>query len=787
MKNRKYNSSIIAKLAFLIFLMFTSCTRDEENLELAKFPNTPEVFIDGFSSGLKYAAFGGSKVTAFDVDNQVKFQGASSMRFDIPNADDPGGGYAAGIFLTDDGRDLSEYNALTFWVKATQSATVNEIGFGFTFEEEKYRTSIKGMPVTTAWVKQIVPIPDASKLNIERGLLYFVDEPDNGLGYTFWLDEVKFEKLGTLAHKEPKILNGNDKVETGVNNSSIAIDGLSVSVNLPNGVDQIVSTSPAYFNFTSSDNNVATVNEAGLVSVINTGSAIITAKLDGIDALGSLTITSQGEFKHAPIPTANPADVISLFSNSYTNVPVEYYNGYWQPYQTTLSADFEIDGDDVLSYNNFNFVGIQFSAPSINATKMTHLHMDLFIPNAVNPSDKFAVKILDLGSNGIFDSTDPTKSAIFGSPVPLISGDWISLDISLSGLSSKDKLAQIIMENLGSSLSSFYLDNIYFYNDGGGSGSTAPIQGAPIPNQNAGNVISVFSDSYNNITGTDFNPNWGQQTVVSEVQVDGNNTLLYKGLNYQGITFGSNQDLSDMQFVHLDYWTANSSALSVFLISADGKETPYNLTVPSSGWTSVNIALTEFSQVDMSNIIQFKFEGNGDIYLDNIYFYKTNNTSSEPSLPLNFENGETLIPFDGGAFALNVDNPDMNGNTSAKALEFHKVSGSAWYSGVVFDENLRTTPIIDLSKGTIFTIKFWSPKEGIKVRFQLEGGAAPAYEVFQDVNSANQWITLTFDFTSQVNSSDTYPKFAIFPDFDASNQVPVAVGTIYYFDDITQK
>ncbi|MDZ7636481.1 MAG: hypothetical protein U5L72_19480 [Bacteroidales bacterium] len=39
---------------------------------------------------------------------------------------------------------------------------------------------------------------------------------------------------------------------------------------------------------------------------------------------------------------------------------------------------------------------------------------------------------------------------------------WISVDIALSGLSSRSKLAQIILERLGSSLVGFYLDNVYY-------------------------------------------------------------------------------------------------------------------------------------------------------------------------------------------------------------------------------------------------------------------------------------------------------------------------------------
>jgi hypothetical protein len=242
-----------------------------------------------------------------------------------------------------------------------------------------------------------------------------------------------------------------------------------------------------------------------------------------------------------------------------------------------------------------------------------------------------------------------------------------------------------------------------------------------------------------------------------------------------------------MDFLHIDYWTANSSAFRSFLISP-GSETGIALPVPTSGWGSIDIPLTDFTAVNLMDVFQMKFDGNGDIYLDNIYFYKEGEgMTTEPSLPLTFENGETLLAFDGGAFARNVDNPDINGNSSAKVLEFNKIVGSAWYSGVVFDESLRTTPLIDLANGTKMSIKIWSPKAGITVRFQLEGGAAPAYEVFQVLETANQWVTMTFDFTSQVNATDTYPRFSIFPDFNTSNQNPVAVEAIYYLDDITQQ
>ena len=135
-------------------------------------------------------------------------------------------------------------------------------------------------------------------------------------------------------------------------------------------------------------------------------------------------------------------------------------------------------------------------------------------------------------------------------------------------------------------------------------------------------VISIFSDAYPNLDGTNLNPNWGQGTVATEVSVADNNTLMYAGLDFQGIELAMSQDVSGMQFLHIDYWTANSTALNVFLISTGPVETLKALAVPTSGWVSLDIPLTDFTSVDLADVIQMKFDGNGDIYIDNIYFRK---------------------------------------------------------------------------------------------------------------------------------------------------------------------
>ncbi len=627
MKTYSIFSSKKIGFAIMGLLLVLGCQNDFSDLQEAKYSVNPDVFIDTFSPGLNFAAFGGTVVLGFQVDKEVSYnKTAASMRFDVPNVNDPDGAYVGGSYFTSVGRDLSGYDALTFWAKSSQSATIDVIGFGNDFGANKYQASISGLVLSTVWKKYIIPIPDPSKLKIEKGMLFLSEGPENGKGYTFWIDEVKFEKLGTISNGQGSILNGADKVETSFIGVKRTIDGLISTFNLPNGINQAVNVTPAYFVFTSSNPAVATVDELGNVTTVGAGTAVITAKLGENVAKGSLTINSAGAYVPAPTPTQDASKVISIYTEKYPNVPVDYYNGYWAPYQTTKSADFAVSGDNVLNYTNFNFVGIQFSAPTVDASVMSHLHLDVYMPNAIPAGANFKVQLVDFGADGVAGGTDNTSSTVtFVSPT-LISKSWIGLNIplsSLTGLASKTHIGQIILE--GTSITNFYADNIYFYNDGSVIPSV-PTTAAPTPTVPAANVVSVFSDAYTNIAGTNLNPNWGQSTVVSQVAIAGNNTLKYAGLNYQGIELGSSQNVSSKTYLHLDYYTSNSTSLKVYLISPGPIEKPYVLTVPSSGapsvggWKSVDIPLSAFSPVNLSNIIQLKFDGNGNIYLDNIYF-----------------------------------------------------------------------------------------------------------------------------------------------------------------------
>ena len=233
-----------------------------------------------------------------------------------------------------------------------------------------------------------------------------------------------------------------------------------------------------------------------------------------------------------------------------------------------------------------------------------------------DPDIKIALN--DFGPDGTYGGGNDTGQQITLTNSSLPTGNWVSFDIPLSnftGLTSRTHLAQIILES-ATGITDILVDNIYFYKV-----PTAPTTAAPTPSLPSANVISVFSDAYTNIAAN-LNPNWGQATVVTQVPIAGNNSLRYGGLNYQGIEFGTNQNLSSMTNLHLDYYSANSTSLRIFLISPGPVEKFKILTVPTTaGWNSVEIPMTDFSPVNLANVFQMKFDGNGDIYLDNIYFH----------------------------------------------------------------------------------------------------------------------------------------------------------------------
>lgn len=633
-------------IAFTIFssLLITSCERDPNVLEPADYPVDPEVFIDGFSAGLNYAAFGGSKVTAFDVVNDVKYSGTSSMRIEVPDFEDPLGAYAGGTYFTSVGRNLSDFDALTFWAKSSQPANIDIVGIGNDLGESKNLATITGLAVNTNWKKYYIPIPDPSRWKAERGMFFYSEGPEDGRGYTIWFDEVKFEKLGTIAHPQPVILNEQDQNITAIVGQTLNIGDTYINFNMPYGTDQRVNVAPNYFTYFSSDESVATVNENGQIYIVGMGTAKVTAKFGSLDAKGSITVSIGESPDPAPMPTVPAENVISLFSNAYTNVPIDTWATGWL-YSTAVLQEIQIQGDDVKLYTTLNFNGIEFASQTIDATEMTHFHMDIWTPDPTALPKTFKVLLVDFGPDGVFDGGDDKSHELTfraNTNPALVTKQWVQIDVPLSaftGLTTKAHLAQLVISG---DLPTVYLDNVYFYKQGSGT-VTEPTSPAPTPNYPAGNVISLFSNAYPNVTVDTWSASW-DQADVADILVAGNATKLYTNLVFAGIEFISQTvDATTMTHFRMDFWTPDPTASpAIFKIKivdfgangafGGGDDVEHELTLNASSvpslstgnWVSFDIPLSSFTGlITKGHLAQLIISGDPNtVYIDNVLFHK---------------------------------------------------------------------------------------------------------------------------------------------------------------------
>ena len=200
-----------------------------------------------------------------------------------------------------------------------------------------------------------------------------------------------------------------------------------------------------------------------------------------------------------------------------------------------------------------------------------------------------------------------------------------------------------------------------------------PTIAAPTPPlRNTPDVISLFSNAYTNVAGTDWFPNWGQSTMVSDVNIAGNATKKYEFLNYQGVQFSAPINASNMTNLHVDIWTPNCTAFDVFLINTSPSTIEQNVTLTPtlSGWNSYNIPLSQYNTINLSNIGQIKLVGtpfgSSTVYLDNFYFYKNTNAPvigiTQPTCSTATGTITVLSPTAGLSFSIDgVDYSNTNG------------------------------------------------------------------------------------------------------------------------------
>jgi hypothetical protein len=324
-----------------------------------------------------------------------------------------------------------------------------------------------------------------------------------------------------------------------------------------------------------------------------------------------------------------------------------------------------------------------------------------------------------------------------------------------------------------------------------------PLAKAPTPPARAAaDVISLYSGAYTNLTGVNFNPDWGQSgqgSGYAEFDLNGDKMLQYIVLSYQGIVLNQNIDVSSMEFLHLDVWTADAPGVETSLISATNGEKPVWSDINTDKWTSIDIPISEFTDqgLTVADIKELKFvsdtwiAGNGasgTIFVDNLYFWRESTGAPiAGALPIDFEYPFALSSFDGGDISI-VGNPDTDGNSSANVAQLIKDAGQAWAGSKITVD----TPF-EITESITVTAKVWSPRAGLDLLMKFED-AAPwpdtkaTAEITATTTVANAWEELTFTITGVDASLEYYNLVLI---MDNGTQGDGSSDYTIYVDDIS--
>jgi hypothetical protein len=408
----------------------------------------------------------------------------------------------------------------------------------------------------------------------------------------------------------------------------------------------------------------------------------------------------------APTPTQDAANVISLFSDAYTNVPVDTWLTVWS---AAVLADVTIEGNATKKYSNVNFLGIETVANQLDITGMTHIHVDLWSADFTS----FGLKLVDFGADAGFGGGDDVEHQVnITSPAQQ---QWVGLDIPLSdfvGLTTQSNIAQYVLVAQPTGNTTVYLDNMYFYT--GTVVPTGPTEPAPTPIQLAQNVVSLYSDAYTNVAVDTWLTSWSA-AALEDITIQGNPTKKYSNLDFAGVeTVSSTVDASTMEFLHLDVWSDNFTQFSIKLVDfgADGAfgggdDTEHQVDIASPNqeeWVSLDLPLTQFTGLqNQAHMAQYIFvgqpTGSTTVYVDNMFFYKLPNNIEQvnnSSIPALYPNPVTTgndVRF--GNEVCQIDIYDISGklisSSTGTSIQTNAFSQGVYVVKLVSKDGSRST------------------------------------------------------------------------------------------------
>ena len=160
-------------------------------------------------------------------------------------------------------------------------------------------------------------------------------------------------------------------------------------------------------------------------------------------------VTTSAAMAAAPVPTVAAENVKSVFSDTYTPVPSTLQDWYGNTFSTV-----SLGGNETLKNTTVCCFGYEFTAKPINISAMTRMHVDIY------PVTLPTITV-GLVANGEYKKSN----------IGLTAGQWNSIDFPLSDFTGID-LTQVNQVGFWEMNGTFYLDNLYFYNNSGAGFNT---------------------------------------------------------------------------------------------------------------------------------------------------------------------------------------------------------------------------------------------------------------------------------------------------------------------------
>ena len=188
--------------------------------------------------------------------------------------------------------------------------------------------------------------------------------------------------------------------------------------------------------------------------------------------------------------------------------------------------------------------------------------------------------------------------------------------------------------------------------------TTTALTAAPAPTQDAENVISIYSDAYTTATPNLGYYDWGSPTRFTGITIDGNPTLQFENMNYYGLGFNTQLDVTEMDFLHIDIYSDQAGTLGIVPIwwnaeaNANFPEIRSIVNYSAGEWSSIDISMSDFEDVtrgDSNLAHQLKLDyGNGaNILIDNIFFWKERVTAVTDVKVSNVRSNGIVYSIDG--------------------------------------------------------------------------------------------------------------------------------------------